>query len=182
MKGFSYFRMIQYIGKTSTSVMDMSGTLKKSAFHSRNTDGIQGTTLATNVSKPKPAKFKPSCFRDTCKVCKGSHELHKCLVSLVKDINWRRRFFKFNAVCYHCLSPSHLQRECPQRKGCIVQDCAHSSNHQPLLHLAAPTTSQVDEEEEVVVRSRHQLYCCHVEITPERSVLRRDLGFGETRI
>ena len=70
LKGFSYYRMIQYIGETSTSVMDMSGTLKKSAFHSRFTDSIQSTTIATNVSKPKPEKFKPSCIRDTCKVCK----------------------------------------------------------------------------------------------------------------
>ena len=101
---------------------------KKSAFHTRFTDSTEVTTLATDVSKPKPAKLKLSSIRDTCKVCKGSHEIHKCsALILSKNVNWRRRFFKFNALCYRCLYPSYSQRECTQKNDCTVQDYAHPS-------------------------------------------------------
>ena len=154
LKDFSYFISTESLTENdpvyrsnSTPVKVKAAISKKSAFQPRFRDTMRVTTLATDVSKPKPTELKYSSIKDICKVCKGSHEIYKCPVFLAKNVNWRRRFSKFNALCYRCLSPSHLQRECPEREGCTVQDCAHPPNHHPLLHLTATTASPVDEEE-----------------------------------
>ena len=106
------------------------------------------TTLATDVSKPKPSKLKPLSIRDTSEACKGSHEKHKYPVFLAKNVNWCRRFSRFNALSYRCLSPSHLQRKFPHKGWLHWDDCAHTLNHHPLLHLLAPIRSQVYQEKE----------------------------------
>ncbi|XP_067045500.1 uncharacterized protein [Acropora muricata] len=155
LKDFSYFISTEslaendpvYRRSNSTPVKVKADTSKKFAFQPRFTDSMRVTTLATDVGKPKPTDLKYSSIKDMCKVCKGSHEIRKCPVFLPKSVNWRRRFSKFNALCYRCLSPSHLQRECPEKEGCTVQDCAHPSNHHSLLHLTATTGSPVDKEE-----------------------------------
>ena len=155
LKDFSYFISTEslaendpvYRRSNSTPVKVKADASKKFAFQPRFTDSMRVTTLATDVSKPKPTDLKYSSIKDMCKVCKGSHETRKCPVFLAKSVNWRRRFSKFNALCYRCLSPSHLQRECPEKEGCTVEDCAHPSNHHSLLHLTATTGSPVDKEE-----------------------------------
>ena len=156
LKDFSHFISTEslaendpvYRRSNSTPVKVKADTSKKFAFQPRFTDSMRVTTLATDVSKPKPTDLKYSSIKDMCKVCKGSHEIRKCPVFFAKSVNWRRQFSKFNALCYRRLSPSHLQRECPEKEGCTVQDCAHPSNHHPLLHLTATTGSPVDKEEE----------------------------------
>ena len=58
---------------------------------------------------------------------------------------WRRRFARFNTLCYRCLSPSHLQRGCPEKKGCTEKNCARPLSHHLLLHLS--TTNDVNDDE-----------------------------------
>ena len=40
------------------------------------------------------------------------------------------------SLCYRCLSPSHLQRGCPEKKGCTEKNCARPLSHHLLLHLS----------------------------------------------
>ncbi|XP_068718137.1 uncharacterized protein [Montipora capricornis] len=85
-----------YRRSNSTPVTVKADISKKCAFHPKFTDSMRVTTVATDVSKPKPTELKYSSIKDTCKVCKGSHEIHKCPVFLAKNANWRRRFSKLN--------------------------------------------------------------------------------------
>ena len=84
LKDFSYFISIEsltendpvYSRSNSTPLKVKAGISMKSAFHPRFTDSMRLTTLATDVSEPKPTELKYSSNKDTCKVCKGSQEIH----------------------------------------------------------------------------------------------------------
>ena len=97
LKDFSYFISTEsltendrvYRRSDSIPAKVKADISKKSAFQPTFTDSMQVTTLATDVSKPKPTGLKYSSIKDTCKVCKGSHEIHKCPVFLAKNVNWR---------------------------------------------------------------------------------------------
>ena len=131
----------------------------KPVFTPRVTPGPKIPTLATEIQedegdarlrKTSPTKENQdskngSSIVEVCKVCKGPHTIPKCSVFLSKGVAWRRRFARFNTLCYRCLSPSHLQRGCPEKKGCTEKNCARPLSHHLLLHLS--TTNDVDDDE-----------------------------------
>ena len=78
-----------------------------------------------------------------CKVCKGAHAISKCSVFLSKGVGWRRRFARFKALCYRCLSHTHLQRNCPEKTSCTEKDCARPQDHHSLLHIS--TKNEIED-------------------------------------
>ena len=99
LKDFSYLISIEsltendpvYSRSNSTPLKVKADISMKCAFHPRFTDSMRLTTLTTDDSEPKPTELKYSSIKDTCKVCKGSHEIHKCPAFLAKNVNWRRQ-------------------------------------------------------------------------------------------
>ena len=90
---------------------------------------------------------------EACKVCKGKHRISRCSVFPTKSLNWRRRFARSNALCYRCLSTSHVRKRCPERNGCMEKDCAHPLSHHSLLHAPGVTPREVKETERNVDQS-----------------------------
>ena len=90
---------------------------------------------------------------EACKVCKGRHRISRCSVFPTKSLNWRRRFARSNALCYRCLSTSHVRKRCPERNGCMEKDCAHPLSHHSLLHAPGVTPLEVKETERNVDQS-----------------------------
>ena len=90
---------------------------------------------------------------ETCKVCKGKHGISRCSVFPSKTLSWRRRFARSNALCYRCLSTSHVRKKCPEKNGCMEKDCAHPLSHHSLLHVPGVTPREVKETERNVDQS-----------------------------
>ena len=78
-----------------------------------------------------------------CKVCKGAHAISKCSVLVSKGVGWQRRFARFKALCYRCLSHTHLQRNCPEKTSCTEKDCARPQDHHSLLHIS--TKNEIED-------------------------------------
>ncbi|XP_067022151.1 uncharacterized protein [Acropora muricata] len=78
-----------------------------------------------------------------CKVCKGAHVILNCSVFLSKSVGWRRRFARFKALCYRCLSHTHLQKNCPEKTGCTEKDCTRPQDHHSLLHVS--TKNEIED-------------------------------------
>ena len=70
-----------------------------------------------------------------------------------KTLSWRRRFARSNALCYRCLSTSHVRERCPEKNGCMEKDCAHPLSHHSLLHVFGVTPREVKETERNVDQS-----------------------------
>ena len=90
---------------------------------------------------------------ETCKVCKGKRGISRGSVFPSKTLSWRRRFARSNALCYRCLSTSHVRERCPEKNGCMEKDCAHPLSHHSLLHVPAVTPREVRETERNVDQS-----------------------------
>ena len=73
-----------------------------------------------------------------CKVC-------KCSVFLSKGVGWRRRFARFKALCYRCLSHTHLQRNRPEKNSSTEKDCARPQDDHSLLHIS--TKNKIEDVE-----------------------------------
>ena len=87
------------------------------------TEGIPSTGRQSNEVTPKRGGQNvkhDSVQSELFKVCKDKHSLAKCGVFLMKSLNWWRQVARSNALCFRCLSTSHLkQKQCPVKKGCI---------------------------------------------------------------
>ena len=77
------------------------------------------------------------------KDCKGAHAISKCSVFLSKGVGWQRRFASFKALCYRCLSYTHLQRSCPEKTTCSEKDCARPQDHHTLLYIS--TKNEIED-------------------------------------
>ena len=90
---------------------------------------------------------------EACKVCKGKHRISRCSVFPTKSLNWQCWFARSNALCYRCLSTSHVRKRCPEKNGCMEKDCAHPLSHHSLLHAPGVTPLEVKETERNVDQS-----------------------------
>ena len=93
-----------------------------------------------------------------CKVCKGAHVILNCSVFLSKGVGSRRRFARFKALCYRCLSHTHLQKNCPEKTGCTEKDCTRPQDHHSLLHVS--TKMRLKMLEPTLSRVRPQFLIC----------------------
>ena len=152
-----------------TTRVSSGNRFKKPPFMSKPADGAPITTMAMEVltedaganqgkGEVLPAKEGQSVRSgpsqgETCKVCKGKHGISNCSVFPTKNLSWRRRFARFNALCYRCLSTSHVRRRCPEKKGCMEKNCAHPLSHHSLLHVPGVTPSELGDNERNVDQS-----------------------------
>ena len=87
---------------------------------------------------------------EICKVCSGKHAISRCTVFPTKSLNWRRQFARSNALCYRCLSTSHVRKRCPVKKGCMEKDCSRPLSHHSLLHVPWVTPPEMIDNEKNV--------------------------------
>ena len=92
-------------------------------------------------------------IRIACKVCEGKHRNLRCSVFPTKSFSWWRWFARSNALCYRCLSTSHVRKKCTEKNGCTEKDCAHPLRHHSLLHARGVTPREVKETERNVDQS-----------------------------
>ena len=96
-------------------------------------------TLAINVQSANKESTQDNPHdedNDNCKVCKkGKHKVSACPAFSEKGVNWRRRFARFNKLCYLCLSTQHIRSNCQNGNGCQVKDCSSPTTHHTLLHV-----------------------------------------------
>ena len=79
------------------------------------------------------------CCGKTCK------KLESCQTYKNMQINERYTFNRDNKLCYNCLKPSHLAKDCQEPQGCKVSDCRLKHNY--LLHrwVNSSATKRVNE-------------------------------------
>ena len=68
---------------------------------------------------------------------KFPHHLSKCRTFISKDLSDRRSYLKENNLCFRCLSPDHLSRNC---KSSVKCDTCGSNYHMTLMHSDRPST------------------------------------------
>ena len=62
---------------------------------------------------------------EACKVCKEKHRISRCSVFPTRSLCRKQRFARSNALCYHCLSTSHVRKRGPKKNGCMEKDRTH---------------------------------------------------------
>ena len=68
---------------------------------------------------------------------KFPHHLSKCRTFISKDLSDRRSYLNENNLCFRCLLPDHLSRNC---KSSVKCDTCGSNNHMTLMHSDKPST------------------------------------------
>lgn len=106
--------------------------------------------------KSDSKKFKPGSSSESkseqkvesknCKVCDGTHAVHKCEKFRKMNITERKKSAREHNLCYNCLHPSHSSRDC-KSDGCKRCD---NKKHNSLLCSENPQNRAVN----VVQQSR----------------------------
>ena len=80
---------------------------------------IDKDNKACNSTKEK-RPYKPSCL-----FCKEDHYLDDCKPFIEKSIDERVQFVKDNKICFGCLKPGHLSKDCKRKRKCAVCKLTH---------------------------------------------------------
>ena len=107
----------------------------------------QSFTASSTVDTPTPGKARVGQRkvnsseatrepkRDTkkwpCVLCKGEHKLYNCDDFKQRSVSERRRIAKRKGLCFNCLVPKHMIKECRNEGRCKICKEKHST----LLHI-----------------------------------------------
>lgn len=123
---------------TAKEILAFLDRQAKAAFFAskNNADGRKRASNGRdNKNDGKRAKQGPSdesksdakIDNRACKVCKGSHGVHKCQVFKKMTLPERKKCARDNELCYNCLNPSHSSRECKSSACRRCPDKKHNS-------------------------------------------------------
>ena len=109
-------------------------------------------------TKPRQQKRINSVIRaeEKCQSCGQSHHISHCKRFLeLADVKEREDIIRTNNLCFRCISPGHIARNCTaERKECCL-DGSKSSSHHRLLHGTRRSHSRNNENEAVRVNHLH---------------------------
>lgn len=84
---------------------------------------------------------------EVCKVCKGKYRILRCLVFLIKSLNWWCWFVRLNVLCYCCLFIFYVRKRCLEKNGCMEKDCVYFLSYYLLLYVFGVILCEVKEIE-----------------------------------
>ena len=81
----------------------------------------------------------PSTQLPPCSICMGNHPFAKCIKLSSASLDEKYNIVRSKRLCFRCLKPGHLSRDCLSRSNC--RDC--NKRHHTLLHGVNPTNQTV---------------------------------------
>ena len=101
----------------------------------QNYGGNTGQSFASSVTLMKSRQTNqtasPSTQLSPCSICMGNHPVTKCVSSYIEKYD----IVRSKRLCFRCLKPGHLSRDCQSRSNCT--DC--NKRHHSILHGVNPT-------------------------------------------
>lgn len=112
------------------------------ASTNRQADAVFSTTSA-KVMQPgdnsQAQREDPSWYRP-CVFCNESHSPFSCHHFKGWFVEERIRQVKSKRLCFNCLAPDHISKDCPVRRTCSVHGCGQK--HTKFLHRVVHKTDQ----------------------------------------
>ena len=132
----TYFRAVFPARSTKN---DGYGFKQRKTHTFATTTSTKGTAQAASPVKAKsPNKTEEKPQREarllSCYCCGQQHKLSNCDEFLQKLYSEKRSVVRDKQLCYRCLRPGHLIKECRSRMVCAVESCKSTSHH-TLLHV-----------------------------------------------
>ena len=123
---------------------------KEPRSDNRNGPSRLSGRLKRTVTKTVPTE-KPVYPR-----CKENHNVEDC--SEFKNITMTDRIalLKKTGVCFYCLKPGHITKDCWRARRCSINDCTRY--HHPLLH-EQPSLDITDQTENITTRVASIGFC-----------------------
>lgn len=98
-----------------------------------------GQSFASSVTPIKSRQpnqtASPSTQLSPCSICMGNHPVAKCIKLSTASLDEKYDIVRSKRLCFRCLKPGHLSRDCQSRSNC--RDC--NKRHHTLLHGVNPT-------------------------------------------
>ena len=107
-------------------VLSFRSDVQQPAREERKT---RATVLATSSLSPSDGSTNRECT-----ICQGKHRIGECKKFQNLPVESRFGAVKERKLCFRCLKPNHLSRECKSKKVCGTENCR--SKHHFLLHNA----------------------------------------------
>ncbi|XP_063049984.1 uncharacterized protein LOC134444684 [Engraulis encrasicolus] len=99
------------------------------------------SSYVTSVAPVTGASADPSCL-----FCSSKHALDSCQKFTKKAHRDKLSFLKTKGICYGCLTPGHISKDCNRRLTCNVCKRTHpSSLHIPTKETVSPSAVSVAE-------------------------------------
>ena len=139
--GFSVF--VDFVSKLSKIWCDP--VYGKDALKSFKQQHLKSVTSHTTEVKPlrdndrdpvrnTAQRFSTLVTTRSCVVCNQSHRLYQCGPFKSTQPNKRFQIVKINNLCFNCLLPYHIYRNCRKPSQCSVPNCG--LKHSKFLHVA----------------------------------------------
>ena len=105
----------------------------------QNYGGNTGQSFASSVTPMKSRQTNQTASASSqlspCSICMGNHPVAKCIKLSSASLDEKYDIVRSKRLCFRCLKPGHLSRDCQSRSNC--RDC--SKRHHTLLHCVNPT-------------------------------------------
>ena len=106
----------------------LSKTINKDVSKQENTSKGQSDTKTQQDFKSPAEGQKPERKRRPCFMCNENHHINNCPKFLKESLEGRRKYASSNKLCYGCLNPNHLAKECIYKKRCKVCSKPHPTS------------------------------------------------------
>ena len=120
--------------KGSGEQQDRSSKPRRQNYGSNT--GQSFTSSVTPMKSRQPNQtVSPSTQLSPCSICMGNHPVAKCIKLSSASLDEKYDIVRSKRLCFRCLKPGHLSRDCQSRSNC--RDC--NNRHHTLLHGLNPT-------------------------------------------
>ena len=96
-------------------VLSFRSDVQQPAREERKT---RATVLTTSSLSPSDGSTNRGCT-----ICKGKHRIDECKKFQNLPVESRFGAVKESKLCFRCLKPNHLSRECKSKKVCGTENC-----------------------------------------------------------
>ena len=117
-------RDIHDISSLATTMLEESEECEQNNYE------ISSVNLSTAVDKT--AVKKTASKENLCTFCQGTHKLFRCKQFMNKTPGERVSFVRQKELCFNCLAPGHVTKDCVSTFRCSVEECRR--HHNTRLH------------------------------------------------
>ena len=106
-------------------------------------------TLAAKVGQSEAASQPMSCMW-----CEAMHPLNECSKFVRNPMEVKKEFIRNKSLCYGCLSPGHMAKDCTSRSICRVCNRRHATALHVSPDTGADTRPRTDQVIEMIKNGR----------------------------
>lgn len=143
---------------------DQPDTASENKRSNRKRTSFMSQTEATDTKSDKEEKYSADGFKkgfneykpQPCILCEGSHHLDDCKEFLSKTMAERKQYIRDKFLCFKCLKPGHMSRDCKSKRKCktcgqrhptsLHGDRRSSSGLNPATPAFNPRDAQQDQQ------------------------------------